>query len=91
MTTMRAEARGGAGALPIAGGDVGALASKRYSADRKMAVVARVLRGEALGFDRTRSQCPVAKLTTWRERRLKARRRLLRNANGMTATMKSPG
>jgi len=45
---MRAEARGGAGALPIAGGDVGALASKRYSADRKMAVVARVLRGEAL-------------------------------------------
>jgi len=54
-------------ASPIAGGDVGALASKRYSADRKMAVVARVLRGEALDLIAREANVSVAKLTTWRE------------------------
>jgi len=79
---MRAEARGGAGALPYSWRDVGALASKRYSADRKMAVVARVLRGEALDLIAREANVSVAKLTTWRERALEGATSLLRNANG---------
>ena len=71
MTTDEGRKPEGAPARsPIAGGDVGALASKRYSADRKMAVVARVLRGEALDLIAREANVSVAKLTTWRERAL---------------------
>ncbi|MGA3064993.1 MAG: transposase [Methylocystis sp.] len=59
---------------PIAGGGassgVGAMVSKRYSADRKMAVVARVLRGEPLDLIAREVNISVAKLTTWRDRAL---------------------
>jgi len=87
---MRAEARGAPARSPIAGGDVGALASKPIRGPQDGGV-ARVLRGEALDLIAREANVSVAKLTTWRERALEARRRLLRNANGMTATMKSPG
>jgi transposase-like protein len=46
------------------------MVSKRYSADRKMAVVARVLRGEPLDLIAREVNISVAKLTTWRDRAL---------------------
>jgi transposase-like protein len=46
------------------------MVSKRYSADRKMAVVARVLRGEPLDLIAREVNIFVAKLTTWRDRAL---------------------
>ena len=70
----RAEARGGAGALPkmaqarlALGVDAG---GKRYSVQRKMAVVARLLRGEQLDVVAREANVSVAKLTEWRERAL---------------------
>jgi hypothetical protein len=46
------------------------MVSKPYSADRKMAVVARVLRGEPLDLIAREVNISVAKLTTWRDRAL---------------------
>ena len=57
---------------PIAGagapsGDAG---PKRYSVQRKMAVVARLLRGEPLDVVAREANVSVAKLTEWRDRAL---------------------
>ncbi len=58
---------------PIAGGgapsgvDAG---PKRYSVQRKMAVVARLLRGEPLDLVAREANVSMAKLTEWRERAL---------------------
>ena len=58
---------------PIAGGgarsgvDAG---PKRYSVQRKMAVVARLLRGEPLDLVAREANVSVAKLTEWRDRAL---------------------
>ena len=63
----------GAGALPDSwrrrpsGVDAG---PKRYSVQRKMAVVARLLRGEPLDVVAGEANVSVAKLTEWRERAL---------------------
>jgi Transposase len=43
---------------------------KRYSVQRKMAVVARLLRGEPLDVVAREANVSVAKLTEWRERGL---------------------
>lgn len=43
---------------------------KRYSVQRKMAVVARLLRGEPLDLVAREANVSVAKLTEWRERAL---------------------
>ena len=43
---------------------------KRYSVKRKLAVVARLLRGEPLELVARESRVTVAKLTAWRERAL---------------------
>jgi Transposase len=59
---------------PIAGGGaplgVDGMAPKRYSVQRKMAVVARLLRGEPLDLVAREANVSVAKLTEWRERAL---------------------
>ena len=63
----------GAGALPHSwrrrpsGVDAG---PKRYSVQRKMAVVARLLRGEPLDVVAREANVSAAKLTEWRERAL---------------------
>ena len=56
-----------AGAGTPSGGDPGA---KRYSVQRKMAVVARLLRGEPLDVVGREANVSVAKLTEWRDRAL---------------------
>jgi hypothetical protein len=43
---------------------------KRFSAQRKMAIVARLLRGEPLDLVARETNVSVAKLTEWRERAL---------------------
>ena len=57
---------------PIAGGGatlgVDGMAPKRYSVQRKMAVVARLFRGEPLELVARETNISVAKLTEWRER-----------------------
>ena len=45
---------------------------KRFSVQRKMAIVARLLRGEPLELVARESNVSVAKLTEWRERALSA-------------------
>jgi len=59
---------------PIAGGGaplgVDGMMPKRYSVQRKMEVVARLLRGEPLELVARESNISVAKLTEWRERAL---------------------
>ena len=59
---------------PIAGGGatlgVDVMMPKRYSVQRKMEVVARLLRGEPLELVARESNISVAKLTEWRERAL---------------------
>ena len=59
---------------PIAGGGaplgVDVTMPKRYSVQRKMEVVARLLRGEPLELVARESNISVAKLTEWRERAL---------------------
>ena len=61
-----------AGALPIAGAGApsGVDAGRRYSVQRKMAVVARLLRGEPLDVVAREANVSVAKLTEWRDRAL---------------------
>lgn len=58
----------------IAGGGapsgVGESVPKRYSVQRKLAVVARLLRGEPMELVARESNVTVAKLTEWRERAL---------------------
>ena len=58
----------------IAGGGapsgVDQLVPKRYSVQRKLGVVARLLRGEPLELVARESNVTVAKLTEWRERAL---------------------
>lgn len=56
-----------AGAGARSGVDVGA---KRYSVQRKMAVVARLLRGEPLDVVAREANVSVAKLSEWRDRAL---------------------
>ena len=56
-----------AGAGAPSGVDAGA---KRYSVQRKMAVVARLLRGEPLDVVAREANVSVAKLTEWRDRAL---------------------
>ena len=56
-----------AGAGAASGVDAG---PKRYSVQRKMAVVARLLRGEPLDVVAREANVSVAKLTEWRERAL---------------------
>src|ERR1700691_1505855 len=56
-----------AGAGAPSGVDAG---PKRYSVQRKMAVVARLLRGEPLDVVAREANVSVAKLTEWRERAL---------------------
>ena len=56
-----------AGAGAALGVDAG---GKRYSVERKMAVVARLLRGEPLDVVAREANVSVAKLTEWRERAL---------------------
>ena len=56
-----------AGAGAPSGVDAGA---KRYSVQRKMAVVARLLRGEPLDVVAREAISTVAKLTEWRDRAL---------------------
>jgi Transposase len=56
-----------AGAGTPSGVDAGA---KRYSVQRKMAVVARLLRGEPLDVVAREANVSVAKLTEWRDRAL---------------------
>ena len=59
---------------PIAGGGaplgVDVMMPKRYSVQRKMEVVARLLRGEPLELVARETNISVAKLTEWRERAL---------------------
>lgn len=59
---------------PIAGGGatlgVDVTMPKRYSVQRKMVVVARLLRGEPLDLVAREANVSVAKLTEWRERAL---------------------
>ena len=59
---------------PIAGGGaplgVDGMMPKRYSVQRKMAVVARLLRGEPLDVVAREANVSVAKLTEWRDRAL---------------------
>jgi len=59
---------------PIAGGGaplgVDVTMPKRYSVQRKMEVVARLLRGEPLELVARETNISVAKLTEWRERAL---------------------
>ena len=60
--------------FPIAGegasSGVGANGPQRFSVQRKMAVVARLLRGEPLDLVAREANVSVAKLTEWRERAL---------------------
>ena len=56
-----------AGAGAPSGVDAG---PKRYSVQRKIAVVARLLRGEPLDVVAREANVSVAKLTEWRERAL---------------------
>ena len=62
----------GGGSLPHNGaGAPGVDAGpKRYSVQRKMAVVARLLRGEPLDVVAREANVSVAKLTEWRDRAL---------------------
>lgn len=59
---------------PIAGGGaplgVDGMTPKRHSVQRKMEVVARLLRGEPLDLVAREANVSVAKLTEWRERAL---------------------
>ena len=61
-----------AGAGAPSGVDAG---PKRYSVQRKMAVVARLLRGEPLDVVAREANVSVAKLTEWRDRALADNRR----------------
>ena len=63
---------------------------KRFSVRRKLAVVARLLRGEPLELVARETNVSVAKLTEWRDRGLSGAATALKDANVMTATMRSP-
>src|SRR3954465_33447 len=64
---------------------------KRSSVHRKLAIVARLLRGEPLDLVARQTNVSVARLTEWRDRALAGAATALKNANGITATTKSPG
>src|SRR5271169_7029792 len=49
---------------------VGGKGAKRFSVQRKMAIVARLLRGEPLDLVARQMNVPVARLTEWRDRAL---------------------
>ena len=66
--------------------------SKRFSVQRKMAVVARLMRGEPLELVARETNVSIARLSEWRERALAgAATALKERANAMTATTRSPG
>ena len=64
---------------------------KRFSVQRKMAIVARLLRGEPLDSVARQTNVSVARLTEWRDRALAGAAIALKNANATTVMMKSPG
>jgi hypothetical protein len=80
-------AKAGAGAPSGVDGKV----AKRFSVQRKMAVVARMLRGEPLELVARETNVSIAKLSEWRERALAGAATALKNANVTTATTRSPG
>ena len=57
---------------------------------RKLAVVARLLRGEPLEVVAREANVSVAKLTEWRERALAGAASALKDASATIARMKSP-
>ena len=77
--------KAGAGAPSSSGVDAG---PKRYSVQRKMPVVARLLRGEPLDVVARETNVSVAKLTEWRDRG--ARRRGVSQANAIACDRPSP-
>ena len=57
----------------------------------KMAIVARLLRGEPLELVARETNVSIARLTEWRDRALAGAATALKNVSAMTATMRSPG
>jgi len=78
---------------PKAGGGassgVDANGPKRFSVQRKMAVVSRLLRGEPLDLVARDTNVSVAKLTEWRERALEGSRATIRMTSRISATSSS--
>jgi hypothetical protein len=64
---------------------------KRFSVQRKMAIVARLLRGEPLELVARETNVSIARLTEWRERALAGAATTLKERERVTATTKSPG
>jgi transposase-like protein len=64
---------------------------KRFSVQRKMAIVARLLRGEPLELVAREANVSIGRLSEWRERALAGAATALKDANAMTATTRSPG
>jgi transposase-like protein len=71
---------------------------KRFSVQRKMAIVARLLRGEPLELVARETNVSIARLTEWRERALagaatalKAEKLLAQESLGTTAVVPTPG
>ena len=65
--------------------------AKRFSVQRKMAIVARLLRGEPLELVARETNVSIARLTEWRERALAGAATALKERHAMTATTRSPG
>ena len=64
---------------------------KRFPVQRKMAIVARLLRGEPLELVARETNVSIARLTEWRDRALAGAATARKNVSAMTATMRSPG
>ena len=64
---------------------------KRFSVQRKMAIVARLLHGEPLELVVRETNVSIARLSEWRHRALTGTATALKNASAMTATMRSLG
>ena len=67
------------------------LGPKRFSVQRKMAIVARLLRGEPLELVARETNVSIARLSEWRERALAGAATTLKERERVTATTKSPG
>ena len=63
---------------------------KRFSVQRKMAIVARLLRGEPLDLVARETNVSVAKLTEWRERALEGARSFPMSSSATWASPMSP-
>ena len=64
---------------------------KRFSVQRKMATVARLLRGEPLELVARETNISIARLTEWRERALAGAATALKERERDAATTRSPG